>query len=59
MPSKIPPITIRPQDDTLSKKLKYIAAKNYRSLNKEAEHVLKRYIESYESRYGEIKIDEP
>lgn len=57
MPAKVPPITIRPKDNTLSKKLKYIAAQNYRSLNKEAELILSKYVENYESKYGAIKVD--
>lgn len=58
MSSKLTPITVRIYDDNLKKKLRRIARRNGRSLSKEAEQVLIRYIEIYERKYGKIDISE-
>ncbi len=57
MSSDLPKITIRTDDDNLKLKLQKLARKNGRSLSREVEQILKRYIEQYEQKHGEIKID--
>jgi plasmid stability protein len=57
MSSKLTPITVRTEDDILKAKLQRIARIHGRSLSKEAEQILKRYVQSYEVTYGEIKLD--
>ena len=55
MTSDSPRVTTR-LDETSIKKLKYIARKNYRSLNNEICMVLVKYIESYEQKNGKIDL---
>ena len=57
MPSTIPVFSLRVQETTLNK-VRTIAAKNKRSLNKEIEYVLDQYVASYEQAHGEIKLPE-
>lgn len=57
MPSDMHKITARTDDELLKPKLKRLARKNGRSLSREVEQVLKRYIETYEKKHGEIKVD--
>lgn len=57
MPSDMPKITARTDDEKLKPKLQRLARRNGRTLSREVEYILKRYVESYEKRYGEIKID--
>lgn len=45
-------------DDTTIKKLEYIAQKNTRTRNQEMKHIIKQYVEQYESNNGEIIIEE-
>lgn len=45
-------------DDTLIKKLEYIAQQNTRNRNQEMKHIIKQYIDVYEIQHGEIKLDE-
>lgn len=58
MSSKLSPITVRVADDMLKAKLQCLASDHGRSLSKEIEQVLKRYVQNYEQKYGEIKLDE-
>jgi|GEM_PF-2739800 len=53
---KIPPITVRTDDEIFKAKLQRLARINGRSLSKEAERILKQYIQSYEKDFGEIKL---
>jgi predicted transcriptional regulator len=55
MSSNSSPITVRTDDDILKAKLQRLARIHGRSLSKEAEQVLKRYVQRYEEIYGEIK----
>lgn len=57
MSSKLTPITVRIADDTLKAKLQCLAIDHGRSLSKEAELILKRYVQSYEQKHGEIEIE--
>ena len=57
MSSDITKITTRTDDEKLKPKLQKIARKYGRSLSREVEQILKRYIEQYEKAHGEIKID--
>jgi plasmid stability protein len=41
----------------LKAKLQYLFIDHGRSLSKEAEQILKRYVQSYEQKYGETKLD--
>lgn len=45
-------------DDDLREKLRYIAAQNSRSLNKEIEFIVKQHVAAYESTHGEIVLPE-
>ena len=45
-------------DTTLTAKLKIIAQKNGRSLNKEIEFVMNQYKDSYEQEHGEIILSQ-
>jgi plasmid stability protein len=56
MSSDLPRITVR-LEGTLKKKLRKISRKNGRSVSKEVEQILIKHIESYEKKFGEIKID--
>ena len=57
MSSTKTPITVRTADDILKRKLQRLASIRGRSLSKEAELILIRYIESYEKTYGKIELD--
>jgi plasmid stability protein len=57
MSSKLSPITVRTEDDILKAKLQCLARTHGRSLSKEAEQILKRYVKYYEEKYGEIILD--
>ena len=46
---------LRPDDD-LREKLRYIAEKNSRSLNKEIEFLVKKHVEAYEKEHGAIAV---
>jgi len=56
MPSSIPMRGLRMPDE-LYLKLKYLANKDNRSYNQEAVHILKSYVEEYESKYGIINVN--
>lgn len=56
MPSKLPHYALRIQTETMDK-LKYIAAYNGRSANKEIEQLILQHIRSWEEQYGEINVD--
>lgn len=43
-------------DKEILEKSKFIAKENGRSLNKEIEFILKSNVNSYENKYGEIKL---
>ena len=43
-------------DDDLREKLRYIAEKNSRSLNKEIEFLVKKHVEAYETDHGAIAV---
>ena len=57
MSSTKTPITVRTADDILKRKLQRLASIRGRSLSKEAELILIRYVESYEKTYGKIELD--
>jgi len=50
-------ITVRTEDDILKAKLQRLARNNGRSLSKEVEQILKRYVQDYEETYGTIKLN--
>jgi len=56
MPSSVPMRGLR-MDDQLYLKLKYIATKESRSYNQEAVHILKTFVEKYESEHGTIDVN--
>lgn len=56
MSSKLTPITVRTNDDILKAKLQRLARSHGRSLSKEAEQILRRFVQCYEQKYGEIKL---
>ncbi len=56
MPSAIPMRGLRMEDE-LYLKLKYIATKENRSYNQEAVHILKTFVEQYETEHGIISVD--
>ena len=56
MPSSVPMRGLR-MDDQLYLKLKYIATKESRSYNQEAVHILKNFVEKYESEHGTIDVN--
>lgn len=53
MPSKLPQFTIRINPKLLAK-LRYIAAYNGRSANKEVERLIKQHVDQFERKHGEI-----
>lgn len=57
MPSALPVFSLRIQEEALEK-IRFISASNKRSINKELEYVIDRYIASYEAEHGEIKLSE-
>ena len=56
MPSAIPMRGLRMEDE-LYLKLKYIATKENRSYNQEAVHILKTFVEQYETEQCIISVD--
>ena len=44
-------------DDELREKLRCIAVKNSRSLNKEIEYICKQHVIAYEKEHGPIAVD--
>ena len=57
MTSDMTRITARTDDENLKLKLRKIARKHGRSLSREIEFILKRYVEQHEKSHGEVKID--
>uniref|UniRef100_A0A7C5V684 Arc family DNA-binding protein n=1 Tax=Caldicellulosiruptor owensensis TaxID=55205 RepID=A0A7C5V684_9FIRM len=57
MPSNLPTFTLRIPEKLLAK-LRVVANINKRSVNKEIEFLIERYIEEFEAEHGEIKIEE-
>lgn len=57
MPSVIPPFSLRLPEE-LMKKLRIVADKNRRSLNKQIEFLVAQYIAEYEKENGPIDIKE-
>ncbi len=55
--SKYEPIRTFRCTDELYLKLKFIALKENRSINKQLIRILTNFIKDYEQQYGEIKID--
>lgn len=51
------PFSLRVSEELLDK-IKYIAAQNKRSANKEIEFLLEQYVREYERQHGQIKIEE-
>lgn len=51
-----PPFSLRVSEELLEK-IKFIAAKNKRSANKEIEFVLEQYVEKFEKLNGNIEIE--
>ena len=58
MPSKLPHYALRIPTETMDK-LKYIAAYNGRSANKEIEQLIIQHIRDWEKEHGEIISDSP
>lgn len=52
-----PPFSLRVSDELMDK-LKYLAEKNRRSINKQIEFILDAYISDYEKENGAIILDE-
>lgn len=57
MPSELPRFTFR-VDAVTMQKLRYIADDNFRTINKELEFLVKRYIAGYEKEHGVIPTKE-
>lgn len=57
MPSDKKGITVRFQDEKYKKKFQRIARKGGRSTSREAEQILTRYVDAYELKHGEVKIE--
>lgn len=55
MPSQLPKFTFRVDSVTLEK-LRYIADGNFRTVNKELEMLVKKYISEYEQANGPIQL---
>lgn len=55
MPSQLPKFTFRVDSVTLEK-LRYIADGNFRTVNKELEMLVKKYISEYERANGPIQL---
>ncbi|MBZ4494456.1 Arc family DNA-binding protein [Clostridioides difficile] len=56
MSTSLPKYTLR-INKILLEKIKYIAESEGRSANKEIEQLIKKHIEDYEQRKGEIKVN--
>ena len=50
------PFSLRISEELMAK-IRVIAARNKRSINKEMEYALERYVEAFEDRHGEIQIE--
>ncbi len=57
MPSSLPQFTVR-IDPVLLKKFRYIAEYNARSANREAETLIKKHVDEFESEHGKITLDD-
>lgn len=57
MPSQLPKFTFRVDSETLEK-LRYISDNNFRTVNKELEMLVKKYITDYETSNGVIHLQE-
>lgn len=57
MSSNLPTIMIRTKKETIEK-FRKIATENKRSMSKEAEKLIENHIKEYETRNGEITIEE-
>ncbi len=57
MPSDLPRFTFRTSRIALEK-LRYIADNNFRTVNKELEMLVLRYIKEFEASHGEIEVEE-
>lgn len=55
MPSQMPKFSFRVNQETLDK-LRYIADDNFRTVNKEIEMLVKKYISEYENEHGIINL---
>ena len=58
MPSALPKFTFRTTEENLEK-LRYIADDHFRTVNKELEMLVEKYISEYESANGPIRVSEP
>ena len=52
------PFSLRVSEEILGK-IKWVAAKHHRSVNKEIEFALEQYLAAYEKEYGKINLEEP
>lgn len=57
MPSDLPRFTIR-VSSVLLQKLRYIAAYNARSANREVELLIRRHVQAFEKEHGEIPLED-
>lgn len=57
MPSSKPRIVTRVENE-LFNKFQFIANQEKRTLSKQGEYVIEQFIEDYEKKYGEIKLEE-
>lgn len=55
--NKIKVTGFRIRDPQILKKLDFIATKHNRNRNQEVNNILEEYVETYEKKYGEIKIE--
>lgn len=53
MPSVLPKFTLRTDRETLEK-FRYIADRNFRTVNKELEMLMQKHIADYETKHGPI-----
>jgi hypothetical protein len=44
-------------DETLQKKVKFLAKENDRTFRAQIENILKKYVAEYEQKHGEIVVD--
>ena len=54
--NKVKVTGFRIEDETILEKLNIIAQNNCRSRNKEVEYALKKYVNDYENKNGNIKV---
>ncbi len=57
MPSNLPRFTIRTEQINIDK-ISFIAEKESRTTTKQIEYLIKRYIDEYEDKHGELIIEE-